>query len=183
MPLNNPILLLLITALGATASFAGNQLSSQPTLEQGRKIYNYRCYFCHGYSGNAKTLTSTYLSPKPRDFSNSKPEDLPREYMIKIVTSGKENTAMHGFSRLLNEQEVGAVVDFVRDEFILHKRENTRYHTTENGWPDHDRYKPAYPFATGSIPLDKPAEQLSQQERQGRKCSFPAALPVMTAQG
>ena len=169
MPLNNRILLLLITALAATTGFAGKQLSSQPNLEQGRKIYNYRCYFCHGYSGNAKTLTSTYLIPKPRDFSNSKPEDLPREHMIKIVTSGKENTAMHGFSRLLNEQEISAVVDFVRDEFIDHQRENTRYHTAENGWPNHDRYKPAFPFATGSIPLDRAAEQLSLLESQGRQ--------------
>ena len=24
--------------------------------EHGRAVYNFRCYFCHGYSGNARTL-------------------------------------------------------------------------------------------------------------------------------
>ncbi len=37
--------------------------------ERGRAIYNFRCYFCHGYSGDAKTLAATYLNPKPRDFT------------------------------------------------------------------------------------------------------------------
>ncbi len=39
------------------------------THEQGRAVYNFRCYFCHGYSGDAKTLAATYLQPPPRDFS------------------------------------------------------------------------------------------------------------------
>jgi len=53
---------------------------------------------------------------------------------------------MHGFSRLLNTQEIAAVVDFVRVEFIANRRINTRYHTIENGWPNHDRYILAFPF-------------------------------------
>ena len=169
MPLNNRSLLLLINVLIATAGFADNSPSKPSNHEQGREIYNYRCYFCHGYSGDAKTLASTYLTPQPRDFTTTRPQDLLRRTMIKVVASGKENTAMHGFSRLLDEQQISAVVDFVRDEFILHQRENTRYHTVENGWPNHERYKPAYPFATGSIPLDRPGEQLSQKQNQGKK--------------
>ena len=31
--------------------------------ETGRAIYNFRCYFCHGYSGDAQTLAARYLSP------------------------------------------------------------------------------------------------------------------------
>ena len=162
-------LLLLINILVATSGLADNPPSNQSSHEQGRDIYNYRCYFCHGYSGDAKTLASTYLTPQPRDFTASSAQDLPREYMIKTVASGKKGTAMHGFSRLLDDQQIGAVVDFVSEEFIRHRRENTRYHTIENGWPNHDRYKPAYPFATGSIPLDKPGEQLSQQQIQGKQ--------------
>jgi len=68
---------------------------------------------------------------------------------------------MHGFSRLLNTQEIAAVVDFVRIEFIANQRINTRYHTLENGWPNHDRYIHAFPFATGSIPLDSAWEVVS----------------------
>ena len=89
--------------------------------------------------------------------------------MIDVVTSGKEGTAMHGFSRLLNSMEIAAVVDFVRVEFIANQRINTRYHTVENGWPNHDRYILAFPFATGSIPLDSAWEQLTPEQIRGKQ--------------
>ena len=76
---------------------------------------------------------------------------------------------MHGFSRLLNSQEIAAVVDFVRVEFIANQRINTRYHTIENGWPNHDRYILAFPFATGSIPLDSAWEQLTPEQIRGKQ--------------
>lgn len=137
--------------------------------ERGRAIYNYRCYFCHGYSGDAKTLTSTYLTPAPRDFTRADPESLSRQTMIEIVKQGKSGTAMHGFSRLLADQEIAAVVEFVRTEFMLEQRVNTRYHTDENGWPDHDRYRNAFPFATGAIPLDSPWQRLSPAQVRGKQ--------------
>ena len=160
-------LLLLFGICAASTTIAGNP---PPNLhEQGRAIYNYRCYFCHGYSGDAKTLTSTYLVPPPRDFTRTRPEDLSPETMIEVVTEGKPGTAMHGFSRLLNSRQIAAVVAFVRDEFINNQRVNTRYHTLENGWPDHDRYSRAFPFATGSIPLDTDWAQLTPQQSRGKQ--------------
>lgn len=137
--------------------------------EQGRAIYNYRCYFCHGYSGNARTLTATYVQPRPRDFTQTDGDALSRAQMIDAVTHGKSNTAMTGFSRLLNSTEIAAVVDFVRWEFMQNRLENTRYHTVENGWPNHLRYKIAFPFARGDIPLDRPDEQLSTEQLKGRQ--------------
>ena len=161
------LLLLLITY--STAAGSGDVAPDDDRHEQGRDIYNYRCYFCHGYSGDAKTLTSTYLNPAPRDFTGSDPQALPRQRMIDVVTSGKPGTAMHGFSRVLSSEEIAAVVDFVRSEFIIAKRPNTRYHTVENGWPDHDRYRQAFPFATGAIPLDTPWQQLSPRQTLGKQ--------------
>ena len=137
--------------------------------ENGRKIYNYRCYFCHGYSGDANTLTSTYLDPPPRDFTQNTPFALDRQHMIEVVTHGKPGTAMHGFSRLLNETEIASVIDFVRLEFMQEKRLNTKYHTHENGWPRHERYQPAFPFATGEIPLDRPWQLLSPAQVRGKQ--------------
>ena len=34
--------------------------------EAGRAIYNYRCYFCHGYSGDARTLADDPRVPGAR---------------------------------------------------------------------------------------------------------------------
>jgi cytochrome c oxidase cbb3-type subunit 3 len=46
--------------------------------------------------------------------------------------------------------------------------ENSRYHSAANGWPNHERYRAAYPFALGEIPLDRPEGELDAEQRQGR---------------
>jgi len=137
--------------------------------EAGRKIYNFRCYFCHGYSGDAKTLASTYLAPKPRDFTRDSEASVSRKQMVDAVRDGKPGTAMKGFKGILSETDIALVVDFVREEFIRSKAVNTRYHTAENGWPNHERNRVAFPFATGEIPLDRRWEDLSASEQRGKR--------------
>ena len=162
-------LMIIAGLLEVSTAHAAVPADSQSEDELGRNIYNYRCYFCHGYSGDAKTLASTYLQPPPRDFTRTRPENLSREKMIATVAAGKPGTAMHGFSRLLDAREISAVVDFVRVEFIDHQRENTRYHTPENGWREHQRYRIAFPFATGEIPLDRGWSQLTPEQVRGKQ--------------
>ncbi len=135
--------------------------------EQGRKLYNYRCYYCHGYSGDAATLAATYMEPAPRDFTSTPPESLSRDRMVRVVTEGVQGTGMVSFTRYLNADEIEIVVDFIRQEFMIDQRENTRYHTTENGWPNHERYRSAYPFATGELALDTAQETLNADQRRG----------------
>lgn len=137
--------------------------------ELGRSIYNFRCYFCHGYSGDAQTLASTYLDPRPRDFIATSPDQLSREKMLDAVKNGRTGTAMRGFEGILQPAEIAAVTDFVRQEFMIAKAPNTRYHTTENGWPNHERYAAAFPFATGKITIDTATEQLTPEQRTGRR--------------
>lgn len=138
-------------------------------LELGRRVYNFRCYFCHGYSGDAKTLATTYLSPRPRDFTKESPEKLGRDRMLSSITHGRPGTAMKGFADILQPHEIAAVTDFVRQEFMISKARNSNYHTKENGWPNHEQYAVAFPFATGKIPLDRPAQQLTPEQRTGRR--------------
>ncbi len=135
--------------------------------EQGRQLYNYRCYYCHGYSGNAATLAATFMLPAPRDFTTTLPESLSRDRMRRAVTEGVAGTGMVSFTRYLNTDEIEIVVDFIRQEFMTDQRENTRYHTVENGWPNHERYRVAFPFATGELALDTAQEALDADQRQG----------------
>lgn len=134
--------------------------------EFGRKLYNYRCYYCHGYSGNAKTLAATFMLPPPKDFTSDS-FTLSKQAMLRIVEKGKPGTGMVSFTRYLNVREREAVVDFVRREFMLNKAINTLYHSKENGWPNHQRYAVAFPFATGEIPLDTPQQELSNEQLKG----------------
>jgi cytochrome c oxidase cbb3-type subunit 3 len=143
--------------------------TSTSELELGRRIYNYRCYFCHGYSGNARTLAATLLFPKPVDFTSVSPDKLTRERMLKSIQSGRPGTAMMSFASVLQPNEIAAVADFVRQEFMVEKAKNTRYHTEANGWIYHERYAAAFPFVRGEIPLDTPWEKLTPQQAEGKR--------------
>jgi cytochrome c oxidase cbb3-type subunit III len=160
---------------GETAP-AAKQQSTVPSvavstaqLELGRRTYNFRCYYCHGYSGDARTLAATLVTPKPVDFTSMSPDALGRERMLQSIRSGKPGTAMMSFSSILKPNEIEAVADFIRQEFMTAKRENTRYHTEANGWFNHQRYAAAFPFARGEIPLDTPWEQLTPQQAEGKR--------------
>jgi cytochrome c oxidase cbb3-type subunit 3 len=102
--------------------------------------------------------------------------DLSREAMIKSVTDGREGSAMMSFASVLNRAEIEAVVDYVRDVFIAGDGINTRYHILENGWDDHERYALAFPFALGEIALDRPLEQLTAAQREGRQLFITACV-------
>jgi cytochrome c oxidase cbb3-type subunit 3 len=96
--------------------------------------------------------------------------------MIDAVLNGKAGTAMQSFANTLSRQDIEIVVDFVRKEFMQEQKPNTRYHTAENGWPDHQRYRSAFPFALGEIPLDTPSEQLTEEQRRGKRLFMNACV-------
>ncbi len=144
--------------------------------ELGRKVYNFRCYFCHGYSGDARTLAATFLTPMPRDFTAAARSELTPSRIALALRHGREGTAMKSFRSILSEEELQAVAEFVAREFVQHKAPNTRYHTAENGWPDHERYAAAFPFARGELPLDTPVEQLDGPQLAGRRLFVGACI-------
>ena len=163
--------------VGDTTPTSSRQVSQPRTNhELGRKIYNFRCYYCHGYSGDAKTLAATFLNPPPRNFKDSLPADLPRERMIASITHGRAGTAMAAFTNVLSASETSTVTDFIIEEFTRAKAQNTYYHTQENGWRDHERYKIAFPFATGVIALDAAIGTLTAEQKQGKQLFMNACI-------
>ena len=170
------LLLAALVAGGGAPSPAVAGAASAQAREAGRKIYNFRCYYCHGYSGDARTLASTFLDPRPRDFTALDPSSARREPMLTSVRDGRAGTAMQAFGAVLSPAEIEAVVDFVRAEFVLHKRANTRYHTAANGWPRHERYRAAFAFATGEIALDLPWQELDAAQAAGKRLYLSACV-------
>lgn len=166
------IFLLLATIFAADANLAADAPSpatAATEIEAGRKIYNFRCYFCHGYSGDAQTVAASLLFPSPVDFTRADASRFTEEHIIRVLHSGKPGTAMQSFSNVLSEPQMQQVAAFVVHEFVRNKSANTRYHTTENGWPDHQRYQAAFPFATGQIPVYQPEETLSEAQANGKR--------------
>jgi cytochrome c oxidase cbb3-type subunit III len=155
----------------------GYDAFSRPTVvsqhERGREVYNYRCYFCHGYSGDAKTLAATYLTPPPRNFTRS---TLQPGQIEQVLRQGRAGTAMKSFVGVISKDEISAVAAFVAREFVQDKAPNTTYHTAANGWPGHQRHAGAFPFARGEIPLDTPLQQLDEPQRAGRQLFVTACI-------
>ena len=151
-------------------------------LERGRRVYNARCYFCHGYAGDARTVASTFLDPPPRDFSALTPADLARGAMLAAVRDGRPGTAMQGFTGLLDAADMQAVVDFVREEFMGRKAHAARYHSPVNGWSAAPQASPAATFVTGELSPDAFWESLSEEQRRGQRL-FETACVICHARG
>ncbi len=163
-------LIALLAVLPAAAHASGEEGAEDRRLvEHGRAVWNFRCYFCHGYSGDARTLATTFLDPPPRNFQATEPAALPAERIVHAIRNGVPGTSMKPFRGILSDEEIAAVAAFVRTEFLERRDPNTRYHTVENGWPDHERYRDAFAFARGDIALDRPDATLSDSERKGKR--------------
>jgi cytochrome c oxidase cbb3-type subunit 3 len=132
------------------------------------------CYFCHGYSGDAKTVASSYLDPRPRDFTSTDPALLNREQMQDVVRQGKPDTAMMAFASKLSDADIVAVVAFVRASFMLEQADNTRYHIEANGWQDFSRYAPAFAFVSGELAIDD--DRLDETQQQGLRLFLATCL-------
>ena len=122
----------LLLALSACGGLTGWTLASNPPpappsaqLEAGRKIYNYRCYFCHGYSGNAQTVAASFLSPPPLDFTGAAARRLTPEHIVSVLREGKSGTAMKSFRGVISDVEMEQVAFFVVDEFVLRNAPNS----------------------------------------------------------
>ena len=92
------------------------------------------------------------------------------------MRNGRPDTAMMSFAGQLNDDDIAAVVDFIRNTFMQGQVTNTYYHTPENGWVGHQRYAAAFPFALGEIALDSPWDQLTPEQRRGKQLFMSACI-------
>jgi cytochrome c oxidase cbb3-type subunit 3 len=154
-------------AVDPTPSAPALPASAADGVDAGRTVYNARCYFCHGYAGDARTQAAALLQPPPRDFTRAPALD--GAAIAAALRTGRPGTAMASFAGLLSEAEITAVAVFVEQTFVRRQTPNTRYHTAANGWPDHaQRYGDAFEFVRGNLALDTPANVLSAAQQRGQ---------------
>lgn len=79
-------------------------------------LYHNYCSVCHGDHGDGNSRAKGSLVPPPRDFTRA--SELTRDTMLTIVKYGKPGTAMTAWTTQLNDQEIEAVVDYVRKTFM-----------------------------------------------------------------
>jgi|GEM_PF-598123 cytochrome c oxidase cbb3-type subunit 2 len=88
----------------------------------GARIYAQRCAVCHGPDGRGNGPAAPSLIPRPRDFTlgqfkyKSTPIGQPPSDadLIKVVADGLPASSMPYWSDLLSDDEVRAVVDYVK---------------------------------------------------------------------
>jgi mono/diheme cytochrome c family protein len=86
---------------------------------RGRQIYARVCSVCHGDRGTGSMWASANLRPAPRDFSSPQARaELTRERMMASVTGGRPGTAMAAYGNKFSQEDIGAVVDYVRNSVM-----------------------------------------------------------------
>jgi mono/diheme cytochrome c family protein len=120
--------LILLLALMVSFSLAGTALAGIPDpvkqdqLEKGKKVYFKRCVWCHGVEGAGDGPAAERLFTKPRNFlagtfkiRTTDSGQLPLDAdLIKTVKNGLPGSAMPAWGEFLKEEEILAVVQFVK---------------------------------------------------------------------
>lgn len=97
---------------------------SAPKLAPGAEqppaaLYHNYCSVCHGDAGDGRSRAQGSFVPPPRNFTTSQAlKELTRDRMFAAVKLGVPETAMAGWGSQLRDDQIYAVVDYVRDTFM-----------------------------------------------------------------
>lgn len=84
-------------------------------LNNGEQLYINHCAMCHGLQGDGQGPEANQLAPQPRDFRNPRwMHGQSDSYLKEVIKTGKVGTAMPPFRALFSEQEIEAVIDYLR---------------------------------------------------------------------
>jgi cytochrome c oxidase cbb3-type subunit 2 len=114
-----------LTAIERAHAQQGSQPAAPPAsaaTSRGKAVYDAHCVECHGTSGKGDGPASMTLVPHPRDFtsgrykirsteSGSLPTD---DDLLRSVRQGLYGTAMPGWDKLLSDDDIHAVVDYIK---------------------------------------------------------------------
>lgn len=89
----------------------------------GERVYVERCAVCHGPDGEGNGPAAPSLIPRPRDFTlgqfkyKSTAGDQPPtdDDLYETIANGLQASAMPYFGDLLDDEEIRAVIDYVKD--------------------------------------------------------------------
>ena len=94
-----------------------NDLIGDPN--EGREIFVRNCFICHGVKGDGQGPRAFFINPKPRNFiSRDSRRALNRPKIYKAVHGGLPGSVMPAWSKVLSDQDVANVSEFVFRAFI-----------------------------------------------------------------
>ncbi len=120
-PSNAPASALPVVAADMTLPFTDGLVGDR---EAGRQFYMENCFTCHGREGDGNGPRSNFIRPKPRNFLHADSRrSLNRPALYKSISMGRQGTVMPAWSKVLNEQQIANVAEFVFHSFITKESE------------------------------------------------------------
>lgn len=86
---------------------------------KGKEFYEHNCFTCHGLEGNGEGPRSKFISPRPRNFLAEESRlRLNRPTLFNAVREGLRGTVMPAWGRVLSDQEIANVAEYVFTAFV-----------------------------------------------------------------
>lgn len=108
---------LVVTTLArfnAASVGANPTTSSTQTLQQGRESYTGACSQCHGTAGHTQGIFGQTSFPPASDLAGENARGLSDSQMFSIIKNGLGFTPMPAFSSQFSDNQIWALVDFIR---------------------------------------------------------------------
>lgn len=89
---------------------------------RGERFYAKNCATCHGQKGDGNGPRAYFIRPRPRNFLDaSSRTSFNRPALYAAIAMGKTGTEMPAWSKVLSEQEIADVAEYVFRQFIQGK--------------------------------------------------------------
>lgn len=86
----------------------------------GRDFFNANCFLCHGKEGRGDGPRAYFINPKPANLTDpSARHELNRPALFKKISMGVNATEMPAWSKVLTNQQIADVAEYVFTTFIL----------------------------------------------------------------
>jgi mono/diheme cytochrome c family protein len=87
--------------------------------KRGQDFYMKNCFTCHGVKGDGNGPRAYFISPRPRNFTHEQARSVyNRPRLFDAVVNGKRGTPMPAWGKVLTEQQVADVAEFVFQAYI-----------------------------------------------------------------
>ena len=102
-------LIVLSFAFIATQSWAGVGYS-----DKGEALYYAHCAYCHGATGDGKGPGGAGITPPPTNLTSATAmKGVNEARLYKSITKGRPGTAMAGFEKILDTDEIYEVILYI----------------------------------------------------------------------
>jgi cytochrome c oxidase cbb3-type subunit III len=92
---------------------------------KGAAFYMSNCATCHGTTGDGRGPRAYFINPKPRNFLHpASAQEFNRVALFNAISAGKLGTEMPAWNKVLTQQEIADVSEFVFQRFIRPSADN-----------------------------------------------------------